>query len=554
MSLEKLANIIFPNVDKTPEYYIEKFPKRNFKNGAKVTRYAPSPTGFQHIGGVFAALVNERLASQSEGIFYLRIEDTDQKREVEGAIEDTIQTMHNFGMDFNEGMTGQETFKGEYGPYRQSQREEIYKTFAKGLITKGLAYPCFCTPEELTALREKQSAEKVAPGYYGEYAKYRNLTPEEAIVKIEANDEYIIRLKSPGNIENRIEVHDLIKGDISFPENNQDIVIIKGDGLPTYHFAHAIDDALMGTTHVIRGEEWLVSLPTHVQLFDILGLERPQYAHIPTIMKNDNGSKRKLSKRKDAEAAVSYYKETGYPTISVIEYLLNIINSTFEGWREENPTADYHEFSIDLDKMSKSGALFDIIKLNDVSKNVICKMKADVVYDNYVAWAKEFDTEMYELVTANEKMSKEIFNIDKESSKPRKDYAKWDEVKEKIFYFFDELFYKETSNQVELPNTLTLESAKEVIKVYMNNYNSNVTSQEEWFEDLKAIGLDLGYCANRKEYKANPDQYKGMISDVAGAVRAALSHRSNTPDLYTIMTILGHEKVKERFKKFLELQ
>ena len=553
MSLEKLANIIFPKVDKTPEYYLEKYPKRNLKEGAKVTRYAPSPTGFQHIGGVFAALVNERLASQSGGVFYLRIEDTDQKREVQGAIEDTIQTMHNFGMDFNEGMTGQETFKGDYGPYRQSQRSEIYDTFAKSLVAKGLAYPCFCTAEELSALRESQIAEKITPGYYGKYAKDRNLSSEEAIAKIEKGETYILRLKSPGNPENRVDFHDLIKGDISFPENNQDIVLIKGDGLPTYHFAHAVDDTLMRTTHVIRGEEWLSSLPIHVQLFEVLGLELPQYAHIPTIMKNDNGSKRKLSKRKDAEAAVSYYKETGYPTASVVEYLLNIINSVFEDWRAENPTTDYNEFPVDLDKMSKSGALFDIIKLNDVSKNVICKMKATTVYDLYTAWAKEFDTEMYSLVTANEKMCKEVFNIDKEGPKPRKDFAKWDEVKEKIFYFFDELFYRETAEQVELPKTLTLEAAKEVIKVYMDKYNVNATSQEEWFEDLKTIGLELGYCANKKDYKANPDQYKGMISDVAGAVRAALSHRSNTPDIYTIMSIIGEATVKERFQKFLEI-
>lgn len=551
MSLEKLANIIFPDIKNTPKYYIEKYAKRKLRDGAKVTRYAPSPTGFQHIGGVFAALVNERLASQSGGVFYLRIEDTDQKREVEGAIEDTIQTMHNFGMDFNEGMTGKETSKGEYGPYRQSQRAEIYNTFAKDLVIKGLAYPCFCTAEELSALREKQTAEKTTPGYYGEYAKCRNLTPEEAIAKIEAGEEYILRLKSQGNTETRVEFHDLIKGDISFPENNQDIVLIKGDGLPTYHFAHAIDDALMGTTHVIRGEEWLSSLPIHVELFKLLGFERPQYAHIPTIMKNDNGSKRKLSKRKDAEAAVSYYKEVGYPAVSVIEYLLNIINSSFEGWREENPTLDYHEFPVHLDKMSKSGALFDIVKLSDISKNVISKMKADVVYDNYITWAKEFDEEMYKLVTANEKISKEIFNIDKEGPKPRKDFAKWDEVKDKIFYFFDELFYKETADQIQLPKKLTLEAAKEVIKVYMDKYNADASSQEEWFEDLKAIGLELGYCGNKKEYKANPDKYKGMISDVAGSVRVALSHRSNTPDIYTIMSILGKDKVKERFEKFL---
>ncbi|WP_411168725.1 glutamate--tRNA ligase [Clostridium sp. MB05] len=553
MSFEKLAELIFPNVDKTIEDYTSQYPKRNLKEGAVVSRYAPSPTGFQHIGGVFAALINERLASQTDGIFYLRIEDTDQKREVEGAILDTIQTMHNFGMNFNEGMTGDNTSKGEYGPYRQSERAEIYKSFAKDLIKKGLAYPSFDTPEELAELREKQIAAKITPGYYGEFAKDRNLSPEEYIEKIKNGESYIIRFKSPGNIENRVEFHDLIKGDISFPENNQDIVIIKGDGLPTYHFAHAVDDALMRTTHVIRGEEWLSSLPIHVQLFDVLGLDRPNYAHIPTIMKNDNGSKRKLSKRKDAEAAVSYYKEVGYPMVSVIEYLLNIINSTFEDWRAENPSLDYHEFQVALDKMSKSGALFDIVKLNDVSKEVICKMKADVVYDYYTAWAKEYDKEMYDLVTANEKMSKEIFDIDKEGPKPRKDFAKWDEVRGKVDYFFDELFNKETSENVELPKTLSLENAKEVIKVYKDKFNFNAGSQENWFEDLKVIGAELGYCANRKEYKANPDAFKGMISDVAGAVRAAISHRSNTPDLYTLMQIMGEDNVRARFEKFINL-
>ena len=552
MSLEKLANIIFPNVDKTPEYYIAKYPKRNLKEGAKVLRYAPSPTGFQHIGGVFAALINERLASQSEGVFYLRIEDTDQKREVEGAIEDTIATMHNFGMDFNEGMTGEDSSIGEYGPYRQSQRADIYRAFAKDMIKKGLAYPCFATPEELNELRERQTAQKITPGYYGEYATYRNLSAEEAIEKIEAGIPYILRLKSPGNPERRVEFHDLIKGDISFPENNQDIVIIKGDGLPTYHFAHAIDDALMRTTDVIRGEEWLSSLPIHVQLFEVLGLDTPNYAHIPTIMKQDGGSKRKLSKRKDAEAAVSYYKEEGYPIQSVVEYLLNIINSSFEEWRTENPKADYHDFPVALEKMSKSGALFDIVKLHDVSKDVICRMPAEKVYDLYTAWAKEYDTEMYNLVTNHEDLTKKVFNIDKDGPKPRKDFAKWDEVKEKIYYFYDELFYNETSENVELPKTVTLDQAKEIIEAYAKAYNFN-TTQEEWFEELKALGIELGYCANRKEYKANPDAFKGMISDVAGAVRSAISHRTNTPDLYTIMQILGEDKVRERFAKFIEL-
>ena len=549
MSFEKLADIMFPNVDKEKEYYLEKYPKRNLKEGARVTRYAPSPTGFQHIGGVFAALINERLASQSEGVFYLRIEDTDQKREVKGAIEDTIATMNNFGMNFNEGMTGEESEIGAYGPYKQSLRREIYKTFAKDLVKKGLAYPCFCTAEELNAVREKQMAEKVTPGYHGEYATCRNISSEDAIKRIENGESYIVRLKSPGNPENRVEFHDLIKGDISFPENDQDIVIIKSDGLPTYHFAHAIDDALMHTTDVIRGEEWLSSLPIHLQLFSMLGFETPNYAHIPNVMKIEEGTnkKRKLSKRKDPESAVSYYKEEGYPMVSVIEYLLNIINSTYEEWREENPDKDYHEFPVSLDKMSKSGALFDI-KLNDVSKNVISKIKAVDVYNYYVNWSKEFDTEMYELVTKNEAMMKEVFNIDKEGPKPRKDFAKWSDVREKIFYFFDELFDKDEN--IELPKTLELEEAKRVIEAYEKAYNFN-TDQETWFNELKAVAVELGYATDRKKYKKNPEEYKGMVSDVAGAVRAALTHRANTPDLYTIMQIMGEEKVRERFKKFI---
>ncbi|MFR1708569.1 MAG: glutamate--tRNA ligase [Clostridium sp.] len=551
MNYEILANTIFSDIDKEPEYYISKYPKRKLKEGAKVTRYAPSPTGFQHIGGVFSALIDERIATQSGGVFYLRIEDTDQKREVAGAIEDTINTMHKFGLDFTEGMTGNDTFKGEYGPYRQSEREEIYKTFAKDLIKKGLAYPCFCTAEDLEKLREKQINEKLTPGYYGEYASCRNLSPEDALRRINEGEKYIIRLKSPGSPENRVEFHDLVKGDISFPESNQDIVIVKSDGLPTYHFAHAIDDALMGTTTVIRGEEWLSSLPIHIQLFDILGFDRPEYAHTPTIMKLDGDSKRKLSKRKDPESAVSYYDEEGYPMISVIEYLLNIINSTFEEWREENPSADYHEFKVYLDKMSKSGALFDIIKLNDVSKNVICKLKADVVYDYYINWAKDYDKEMYNLVTKNESMCKEIFNIDKEGPKPRKDFAKWSDVKEKIFFFFDELF-NGTLEEIEFPKNIDLTEAKRVIEAYSRAYNFN-TDKDTWFEELKAVAVELGYTTDRKAFKKNPEAYKGMVSDVAGCVRTALTHRSNTPDLYTIMQIMGEERVRNRFDKFLKL-
>ncbi|NLK95953.1 MAG: glutamate--tRNA ligase [Clostridiales bacterium] len=549
MSLEKLADIIFPNIEKTPEYYLEKYPKRNLKEGAKVTRYAPSPTGFQHIGGIFAALINERIAHESDGVFFLRVEDTDQKREVKGAIKDTIETINNYGMNFNEGMTGEETEKGDYGPYKQSLRKEIYETFAKDLIKKGLAYPCFCTAEELNAVREKQMENKILPGYHGEYATCRNLSAEEAIEKIKKGESYIIRLKSPGDFDTRVEYDDLIKGHVSFPENNIDIVLIKSDGLPTYHFAHAIDDGLMRTTHVIRGEEWLSSLPIHLQLFDILGFETPKYAHIPTIMKQDGGSKRKLSKRKDAESAVSYYKEEGYPVVSVIEYLLNIINSTYEEWREENPEDDYHEFQVSLDKMSKSGALFDIVKLNDVSKNVICKIKATDVYDYYIKWAEEYDKEMHDLVVNNEEMMKEVFNIDKEGPKPRKDFAKWSDVREKVFYFFDSLFDKDEN--IEIPKNIDMDEAKRIIGIYKDRFSLD-GNNDEWFNELKEIAVELGYATDRKKYKKNPEEYKGMVSDVAGAIRAAVTHRSNTPDLCTIMKILGKDKVIERFNKFIK--
>lgn len=551
MSFEKLAKLIYPNMDKSPKHYFEKYPKRKLPEGAKVTRYAPSPTGFQHIGSVFSAIIDERLANQSGGIFYIRVEDTDQKREIEGAVEDTIETMHKFGLNFHEGMVSRYESKGDYGPYRQSEREEIYKTFVYDLINKGLAYPCFCTAQELGELREKQIKEKITPGYYGQYAKCRNMPTEEAIRRIESGEEYIIRLKSPGHPEGKVEIHDLIKGIVTFPENIQDIVLIKGDGLPTYHLAHAVDDHLMGTTHVIRGEEWLPSAPIHVQLFQVLGLEIPKYAHTPTIMKIDGDSKRKLSKRKDLEAAVSYYHEMGYPVESVTEYLLNIINSDFEQWRVDNPHENSTNFKVELEKMSKSGALFDLVKLNDVSKEVIARMKAEVVYNNYICWAKKYDNEMYSLVTSHEALSKAIFNIDKEGLNPRKDFAKWCEVREKIFYFFDELFNREVKEAIELPSKMNLEEAKRIVETYSKEYNFN-SNKELWFEELKAIGRTLGYTANRKEFKANPENFKGMIAEVAATIRTALTHRVNAPDLYTVMKIMGEAKVRGRLNKFLE--
>ncbi|ONI45605.1 glutamate--tRNA ligase [Candidatus Epulonipiscioides gigas] len=548
MTSEKLANIIFKDITKTPQDYINQYKKRALKENAHVTRYAPSPTGFQHIGGIFAALVSERMASLSDGVFFLRIEDTDQKREVEGAIKDTIDTMHKYGIDFSEGQETDTDYKGNYGPYKQSERKEIYQTFAKDLIRQGKAYPCFATPEELEALRNSQIEQKITPGYYGEYATYRNLNPEEAIKKIEEGIPYIIRLKSQGKGE-RINFVDLIKGETSFPENNQDIVIIKQDGLPTYHFAHAVDDALMGTTLVTRGEEWLSSLPIHIELFKILELKRPEYAHIPTIMKLEGKSKRKLSKRKDAESAVTYYDEEGYPIVCVIEYLLNIINSNFETWREENKDKDYHEFQVALNKMSKSGALFDIVKLDDVSREIISRMSGDEMFALYIEWAKIYDPQMYELAIKNEAGLKKFFSIDKNTAKPRKDFAKWSEVKEKIVYLFDEFFDKETN--IELPKGVTLEQAKEIIKEYQKIYVHSHNSQEEWFNHLKEFAINIGYCANKKEFKNNTEKYKGMIQDVAGAVRVALTHRTNTPDLFVIMQILGEQKVLERFTKFI---
>ncbi|MEG0371576.1 MAG: glutamate--tRNA ligase [Clostridium sp.] len=551
MNYEALADILFPNIDKTPEYYIEKYPERKLEEGAFVTRYAPSPTGFQHIGGIFAALVNERLSTQSNGVFFLRIEDTDQKREVKGAIIDTIDTMNNFGINFNEGMISEEDEIGSYGPYRQSMRIEIYQTFAKELVRRGFAYPCFCSEDDISAIRESQSSIKATPGYYGKWAKCRENTLENIKNHVDNGDKFILRLKSPGNIEKRIEFNDLIKGDISFPENDQDIVIIKSDSLPTYHFAHAIDDEFMRTTHIIRGEEWLSSLPIHVQLFDVLGFEAPKYAHIPTIMKLDGGSKRKLSKRKDAESAVSYYKEEGYPIESVVEYLLNIINSSFEQWREENPDIDYKEFKVALDKMSKSGALFDIVKLNDVSKNVISKIKASDLYDVYIKWSKEYDDEMYLLFTKDEEMSKEIFNIDREGPKPRKDYAKLSDVREKVFFFFDELFDTDPIESIELPKNMEIDEAKRIIQAYANAYDFK-TDKDTWFDNLKVVATDLSYAIDKKSYKKDPQAYKGMVSDVAGVVRSALTHRSNTPDLYTIMQIIGETRVRNRFQKFIE--
>lgn len=545
MDYNLLAELVLPEVTKTPEYYLNLYPKRNLPEGAQVTRYAPSPTGFQHVGSVFASLISERMAHLSNGVLYLRIEDTDKKREVEGAIEDTIKTLSYFGINFDEGMVDSLHEKGAYGPYKQSDRMEIYQTFVKSLVRRGLAYPCFCTEEELDEIRKRQTEIKANPGYYGEWTRCRDLSLEEVKDRIERGTPYIIRLKSPGDPSRRVVLKDLIRGEISFPENDQDVVIMKSDGLPTYHFAHAVDDYLMGTTIVIRGEEWLPSVPVHLQLFDVLGFDLPNFAHIPTIMKLDGSSKRKLSKRKDPEAAVEYYITQGYPPQSLTEYLINLMNSNFEVWRNENPNEPYTSFEVRFDRMSESGALFDLVKLNNISMNVIASFKASKVYDMYLDWAEKYDTEMAELLMKDPGYVKRIFNIDRETPKPRKDIAKWADVRDYIGYYFDNLFNSIVSEGYNFPERVPFDEAKVLLERYAKVYDPK-DDKDIWFSKVKDLASSMGYAADNKAFKKNPELFKGNVADVASAIRVAMTNKTNTPDLYEIMQIMGYERVLER--------
>ena len=544
MDYKDLANAIFPEA-KDITYYEEKYPERNLKEGAIVTRFAPSPTGFVHIGGLYQSLIARKLANQTEGVFLLRIEDTDQKREVENGITDIVQSLDRFGIEPDEGMVSETEGKGNYGPYRQSMRKEIYQSYAKYLIEQGKAYPCFCTPEDLEEMREKQENAKIRPGYYGVWAKCRNITVEEAIEKINNGEKYIVRFKSPGREDRKIKHHDVIKGNVDFPENDQDIVIIKADGLPTYHFAHAVDDHLMRTTHVIRGDEWLSSVPLHLQLFHELGFKPPKYAHIAPIMKNDNGNKRKLSKRKDPEAAVSYYDEMGIPKEAVNEYLLNIANSNFENWRRANKDKSIDEFELQLNKMSVSGALFDMVKLLDVGKTVISKFTAEKVYESAFHWAKTYDKELEEMLQDKEYALK-IFGIERGNKKPRKDIAKWSDVKENIEYMYDEKFL---SKEQEYPYQVIneKEDVDKILNLYMEKYYDENDDKQQWFDKIKELAGELGYAKEVKEYKANPDAYKAHVGDVSTVLRVALTGRTNTPDMYEIMQVLGKESIEKRF-------
>ncbi len=543
MDYKDLANLIFPDA-KDISYYEEKYPRRNLPEGAMVVRVAPSPTGNVHIGTIDQAMLNKKLAKQTGGIFYVRIEDTDQKREVKDGITQIIESLKKFDLEPDEGMINEQESKGEYGPYRQSLRKDIYEAYAKYMLEQGKAYPSFETQEQLNEMREKQEAAKVRTGYYGVWATSRNYTVEEATEKIKDGVPYIIRFRSPGREDRKIKHKDVIKGNVEFPENDQDIVIIKADGLPTYHFAHAVDDHLMGTTHVLRGDEWLSSVPLHLQLFHELGFKPPKYAHTPTLLKNDNGGKRKISKRKDPEAAASYYEEAGIPSSAVKEYLLNIANSTFENWRKANPDKSIDEFDFQLNKMSVSGALFDMVKLLDVSKNVISKYSAQRVYDETITWAKNFDTELAEMLSKDTEYSLKVLGIERGNTKPRKDIAKWSDVKENISYMFNEKFDKNAD--FEYGKISDKSEIEKITKLYIEKYFDINDDKQTWFNKMKDLAEEVGYAREVKMYKTEPEKWPGHVGDISTVIRVSLTGRQNTPDLYEIMQVLGKETIIDR--------
>ncbi|MBQ6907913.1 MAG: glutamate--tRNA ligase [Clostridia bacterium] len=548
MDYTKLAELLFKDIDKTPEDYEREYPCRNLSDGAKVTRFAPSPTGFLHIGGLFAAFIGERTARKTGGVFYLRIEDTDKKREIENGVSGIVKGLSDFGITIDEGMLTETESIGKYGPYTQSHRKEIYQAYCKDLVKKGLAYPCFCTAEELDAIRKTQEENKQNPGYYGKFAKCRNLTYEQIEEKIKSGMPYVLRLKSTGDEAKRIKFDDAIKGEIEMPENVQDIVLLKTDGIPTYHFAHAVDDHLMRTTDVIRGDEWISSVPIHFELFKVLGFDLPRYAHISPIMKEDaeTGGKRKLSKRKDPEAAVSYYHEVGYPKEAVLEYLLTIANSNFEEWRAENPEKSRDDFDFKLSNMSKAGALFDLVKLNDISKNYICTLSKEEVFQNTLEWAKAYDTDFAKLLEDNKEYAIKIFGIERGNEKPRKDIAKWQDTVEYTKYFF------ERPQNYEWQENLSKSDMAEILKTYKNVYKDGETA-EEWFPKVRDMAESLGYAKAPKIYKKDPESYKGHVGDVASVIRVAVTGRRNTPDLYEIINVLGYSEFSERIDKAIAL-
>lgn len=541
-----LADLLFPNVDKNVDYYENLYPNRDLKEGARVTRFAPSPTGFLHLGNLFTCSVAYKTAKTTDGIFYVRVEDTDQKRKVEGAVEVMLEGLKSYGITADEGVMIDGTQRGDYGPYIQSQRKEIYQTYAKYLVEQGLAYPCFCSAEELEALRAQQENDDIK-GYYGKYAKCRDLTFNEIKANIDAGKSWTLRLRSPGDANKKCFFDDMIKGKIEMPENIIDVVLLKTDGIPTYHLAHVIDDHLMHTTHVIRGDEWIASVPLHLQLFRILGFKPVKYAHVAPLMKEENGNKRKLSKRKDPELAVTYYKQEGFPAASVNEYMMTIMNSNFEDWRRANKDADINTFPFNLKKMSVSGALFDLVKLTDVSKNVICQMSADEVFELSYEWAKAFDPQLAKLYEQDKAYATAVLNIDRGNKKPRKDIAKWSDIPDYISYMYDETF----EENYELTGNATEELAVNILNLYKDIVDVN-DDKDTWFNKIKEICQPVGCTPNVKEYKQNPDAFQGHVGDVSTVIRVALTGRTNTPDLFAITALLGADRVQKRIEKAIK--
>lgn len=552
MDYNKLAELIFPHISQTPEDYEALYPARQLPQGAKVTRLGPSPTGFIHLGNLYGAFVDERLAHQSGGRFYLRIEDTDDKRYVEGAVEIIINSLRFFGINFDEGATMNGDI-GHYGDYTQSHRGEIYQCFAKKLVSEGKAYPCFLTEEEIADIRASQEAQKLTPGIYGKWAKSRSLTLDEIEANIKEGKPYVIRLKSDGDMSlpedqiRRIQVNDAIRGTLDMPANDQDTVILKATGIPTYHFAHVVDDHLMRTTHVVRGAEWLPSLPIHIELFEKLGWEPPVYCHTAQLMKLDEeGNKRKLSKRKDPELSLDYYRNQGYHPAAVREYLLTILNSNFEEWRMANPDADINEFEFTTDKMSTSGALFDLNKLNDISKDVLLKISAGDLFDFLKAWAAEFKPEIMHMFDDRAYLEK-ILDIGRKETKPRKDHIYAQQMVENISYFFDDMFKLEDSFPAEVEAAGDTEA---ILTEYLKTYNHG-DDQETWFNKIRAIAEKLGYAVKPKDYKKNPDLFKGHVGHVSTVIRVALMGRQQSPDVWEIQQILGEARTRERLQKFI---
>ena len=548
MTNKDLADVIFPHITKTVADYEAMYPQRNLKEGACVTRFAPSPTGFMHLGGFFQAIIDKLIVQNRDGIFYLRNEDKEQKREVEGATDLIMSTLNHYDILPNEYQF-KEKIVGNYGPYIQSERKEIYQTFIKHFIEIGRAYPCFATKEELEELRSAQEKIKARTGYYGRYARYRNLPIEEAIKKIEAGESYVIRFKSMGDFEKKFKFMDEVRGLLYLPENDEDFVIMKSEGgLPTYHFAHLVDDVLMRTTHVVRGEEWLSSVPKHVELFETFGYPIPKYIHTPLIVKKEENSVRKLSKRKDPEATMQYYEENGYPKEADIEYLMTIINYNYEQWHTENPDKKFLDFQFDPKKMSATGgALFDMDKLNNISKNSISKMTKEELLEESYAWASKYNEQLKEIIDQDRNYYRAILNIERESSKPRKDITTYSDILNNIWYMYDDLFEKEET--YEFMKITDKEEIKKITKTYMDKYFSVEDDKETWFAKIKSLCDALGYASNMKEYKQNPEAYKGNVTDISTVLRVALTKKAQTPDLYEIMQILGKDKMIERFEK-----